>query len=372
MRRVIVFVCFVFLCSFVVGSSGVSPPSYDLDFEPNFSGDFVFDFIADDGIVSELSVIGDLAEYVTLDKTKIVGRESVVASLRLPGKVDIPGTNAIRIAAKQVSEENAGIGISAEVRGLIRIDVPYPGKYVELDLRAPDANVGEEVNLTLIANSRGQENVVAEIIVQIFKDGEKIEGFEFRPQSIVAGDSLGLSILLGTEGYVAGDYVATALAYYGEDGFSRDDNDFRLGEFRVDILNYTKDFQAGKISRMDIEVESFWNTPIDNLYAEVFVVGSQEVGFLTTTTNLKSWSKKTIQGFLDTSEIDDEVAQANVTIHYANSSTSKIVDLNIIRGIDYTIYFVVFGVLVIFGFLIWRVFLFIKKVKHHRGRLKSR
>ena len=74
-------------------------------------------------------VEGDLAEYVTLNKDSLVGSGGVSASLALPIRIETPGTHVIYVGARQLPGEGGGIGIVGNIRGVIKVKVPYPGKY---------------------------------------------------------------------------------------------------------------------------------------------------------------------------------------------------------------------------------------------------
>jgi len=263
----------------VLAISGVSPGSYEVDFEPGLSQNFTFDFIFDEGVNAEVYVSGGLSEYVSLDKDSIVGGERVVATLNLPSNVNKSGLNEIRVGARQILEGEGGVGIVADVGGLIRLEVPYPGKYVELELVVPNANAGDLVDLSLKAYNRGEETVDVALLIQIFMDEDvpyatdlMVEEIKFDSVTIKPSEMEVFSTSLNTLDYSPGDYVATALGDYGEENLARGDNFFRLGELYVKILNYSKTFEEGGIERFSIEVESFWNNPINELYAEAILM----------------------------------------------------------------------------------------------------
>lgn len=358
----------IFLCSGVFALSGVSPGSYEINYDGVFSGDFVFEFVFDKGVEAELYVDGDLAEYVSLDKEKLIGGGKVTASLSLPEEVDSPGVNRIRIGARQISSGEGGIGIVSDVRGIIKVNIPYPGKYVELDLNAPNANVGEFVNLSLTIFNRGEENVSVDSMIQIFKDGEFLETIEFEDKKVISLDSVTLDYALDTSEYSPGDYTATALVNYSGAELARDDNPFKLGEFLIKIVNYTQEVNEDKLSRFLVEVESFYNDPIGGLYASLEISGNEEAGFISPTIKLNPWSKGTLEGFVDVSELGGETFEAELTIYYGNESVSEKVSVVILKGKDSILFWVLLSSLVILGLLIWRVWVFVKRTRKKKKK----
>jgi hypothetical protein len=368
MKRLVVFGMLIFLCSGAFAISGVSPGSYEIDFESGMSKDFVFHFVFDEGVRAEIYLEGDLAEYMSVDKSEISGKESVVASLNFPEVVDSPGVNKVRVGARQIVSDANGVGVAANVRGVIKINIPYPGRWIDLELVAPNVNVGEAVNMKLKIFNRGSDDVLVSPMIQIFKDEEFLDNFDLKRVRVAASESVDVEFDLNSSVYSVGDYMATALADYGEERLARDDNPFKIGELRVEILNYTRNFEEGGIRKFEIEVESFWNNKIDDLYAEVIVDGDDDIGFVTPITELKAWGTKTLEGFLDVSDVGTKTLDASIVLYYNNRTSSESVELSVELGYDYSNLFFVFGILIVVGLIVWRVVVFVKRVKKHRRK----
>ena len=352
MRVMIFFVSCIFLCSGVFAISGVNPRSYEINFEPNYSADFNFNFVIDGNLKVDLYAEGDLSEYVSLNKKKIFDREKVVASLNLPSEVDSPGVNQIRIVA-------------GDVVGVIKINVPYPDKYVELRLSAPNINIGEIVNVSLNVFSRGNDSVMVEPRIEIYKDDKKLETIEISGEEIGSRESRKFNIFLNTSNYSVGDYLTVAIVDYNG-RVTRVENLFRVGESSVKILDYTRKFRENKVDKFEIEIESLWNSNMDDLYIEVNVLGLEDIGFVTPVIKLGAWRKAIIAGFLDTTNILDNEFEAEIILHYEDEINSQIVQLKISKGFDYTFYGVLIGCIVILGFSIWRGKIFVRKYKKYK------
>ena len=365
--KVILFVVVIFLSSGVFAISGVSPRAYDIDFVSNYEGEFNFNFVIDGSSEVDLFVRGDLSEYVSLDRDRISGREGVMVSLHLPSEIDSPGVNQIQIVA-------------GDVVGVIRVNVPYPEKYVELKLGAPNVNVGDMVNINLEVFSKGSEAVVVEPKVEIYKiedwedisegrgireANELIESIEADVSEIRVAESKLFEWDIDSSNYSMGRYLVIAIVNYS-DGIVQIENSFKSGGSLVRILNYTREFRENKIDRFEIEIESLSDDNIDDLYAEINIDGFNEAGFVTTGVGLKKWETTKLVGFLDSAEISEYEIGAEIILHYNEETTSQNVELNILKGFDYVFYIVVFTGLIVVGLLIWKGKGFVEKYKRLR------
>ena len=368
MKRFVFLVMLVFACSGAFAISGVSPGSYEIDFQPGLSREVVFNFIFDDGVKAEIYLEGDLSEHMSVDKNEISGSDSVVVSLNFPESIDSPGVNKVRVGARQIVDDVSGVGVAADVRGVVKVNVPYPGRWIDLELASPNTNVGDVVDMKLKIFNRGNESVVVSPMIQIFKDGEFLDNFDLELVRISPADFKEVGFSLDSSRYSPGDYVATALGDYGDERLARDDDPFRLGELFVKIVNYSRNFDEGGIEKFKIEVESFWNDDIDDLYAEVIVDDFENAGFITPVTELGAWKSKSLDGFLDVSSIGVEVLEADIVLHYQNKTSSERIKLNIELAYDYSNLFFVLAILIVVGLIVWRVVVFAKSVKKHRRK----
>ncbi|MCK5449666.1 hypothetical protein KAI32_02275 [Candidatus Pacearchaeota archaeon] len=339
MGRGIVFLVFflVLSCDGVYALSGVSPASYEIDFKPNLKQNFNFNFLFDEDIEAEVYVSGDLKDYVKLDKKFLKGGGRVIASIDFPSEIEIPGVHRIRIGAKQLASEGGGIAIVSDVGGVIKVKVPYPGKYVGLEFKTSNANVGEDINLELIVSSMGKEDIYAHPILKIFNSDGEIEQIDLGEKFIASTKSAEFLKKLSTVNYKPGDYEVSAVVEYGGEKPVIASVPFRLGELRVEISNWTKVFERDKINRFEIRIESLWNDPIESLYASVEIV-DYNVQFSTPSISLEPWKKDILTGFFDARDIDEEKFKANITLFYDGHTTSKIVDLEFEKEFDSRLY----------------------------------
>jgi len=332
-------VILVFLCSGVLAVEGVSPGSYDVDFEPGLERDFVFNFVLDG--IEELRVEGALSEYVELNKLEVVVREGVVAHMKLPENLEKFGENEVWIVA-------------GGVRGLIRVNVAYPERFVGLDLSAPNVNLGEDVELRLKISNLGREQVFVNPSILIYDSNrDLIDEIFFEGDRLNVSGVLNFQEILMTSNYSAGDYLAVARVDYG-DGVILEENVFRLGEFGIRILNYSEEFYGGRVNRLEIEVESLWDEKISDVYAEFRVIGS-DLGFDSDIVQLDAWEKKILVGFFDAEELSQDVDIEVKLYSEGREVSSESLKLKFLKGFPWVSLIEILVGLGIVVFLLWRI-----------------
>jgi len=218
---------------------------------------------------------------------------------------------------------------------------------VAMELRAPNANAGEIVNLSVKIFNQGEEDVTVSSNIQIFKEGSLIENIDLGNISVAAMNSVVVNSPFDSSGLSPGDYNTVVSGEYDSGQVVTEENPFRLGELFVKVINYTRGFREDKVERFDIEVESFYNNPIKDLYAEVNIIGVENASFITSVGKLREWRTQTLEGFLDTSDIESEDFQGEIILHYGNKTTSEIVNLKLILDYDYTLLLVIIGCFVV-------------------------
>lgn len=355
-KRVMFVLAFIFLCYGVLAVSGVSPSNYDVDFKSGFESNFTFNFISDEGIVSRLSVDGDLAKYVSLDRYRISGSEKVVAIMKLPEKVENYGVNKIRVSARQVPENNEGIGMISDVGGIIRITVPYPWKYAETSLKIPDGSQESLLNISLNVKNLGNLTITAKSQAQIFENDKLKEILYFDDVKISPLEEVSLSKKVNVSNYF-GDYGVVALVDYGGAEQSRAEDFFRIGKLFIDVKNYTKEVKKSLSVPFFVNVTNLWNNEIDNFYAEVSV---DNFNFSSPLEKINSWEDKSLVIYLDTSKMEGSV-DGNLTLFYGDASMSFPVSFEIKE--DFFVTLIIIIIVLVFIFLLVFYFIFGKRFR---------
>jgi len=371
----IIILMFFFMIDTVISFTGVSPGSYDVNFKPGeiFEDTFVFNFKSSNNEASfDMEVEGDLAKYVTLSSDKLESPGEFSLVLKLPLEIEKPGPHRIFIIAYPVFVDdgrNQLIKIRSAVKGLINVYVPYPGKYADLNLKVEDANAGDDVKYTLDIFSRGKDSIITNSRIEVVDiKNITVETFDIGNDAILSQESVTISSKLNTKEIGAGSYRAIAYSIYDGKVAEVEDN-FRLGSLNVKILNYSRELDREKINSIFVKVQSGWNDPINNLFAEMTILETNET-IKTPSVDLLPWAVKVIKSHFDTTSLEElEIDKFNVRIilNYHGKTTEEIVVIRLKNDeFDYKLW----GGIVI-GVLITILFLYLVIVKIYNLGKKS-
>ena len=327
-----------------VSALGIIPAIVEEEFSPGLEKTIIYNVMEKDSN-KEIKIYaeGELAQYVSFDKQKLIGGGEFSATLKLPEEIKKFGRQRIFIVAEEVIEQDeevvSTVGTSVTIKGIIDINIPYPGKYLEISLKSNDVNVGEPVNFELEIVSWGKEDVIAAPKIEIFSLPEQklIETLQFKEREIKSRETIKLGKTLDTADYNAGNYRAIATINYGGDEPAKAESDFRIGELVIDIIDYTKQIIIKDFQSFNIEIESKWNDKIDGVYAEVFIFDESKIlaDFKTSSAELIPWERKNITGFFDTNNFEEGFYDANITLFYygkdVGKSASELVEVEFIK-----------------------------------------
>jgi len=302
------------------------PSNNELDFKPGLEKTFNFAVSASRMDV-ELSVSGYLSEYVTLSKTLIKSENTdrtFKVIVKLPEKIENPGHHKVWIAAKEVidnSKISGNVGTSCDAMVYILIHILNTGKYVEMILSAPNVNLNKPVNFAVNLKSFGKEDISSiKAAIDVYSpDNEKLATVYTDEKPLKSNTEETLHAQLSTIGYHAGTYSAVAILNY--DGETKEDKkSFRIGELKIKIINYTREFENDIINKFDIEIESDWGNDIKDVYSEIKI---NEDIIKTPNIGLSPWEKKIITAYWDTTNIQAGFYDAEITIYYEDKTTTE-------------------------------------------------
>lgn len=344
----VVSLIFVFVIFFIqnVSALGVSPAIVRLNFYPGLEQTITYR-VSGISETKEMSlrVEGDLAKYVTLDRGTLIGPGGFSMIIKLPNQIDIPGTHRLSVfVAEKIDEELAGgaVGTSVTVVPAIDIFVPYPGKWLDINLEAQDVNINEPVNFILNIKSQGSDEITTTPRIEIYSEtGNSLETIYFNERTIKSQEEIALTKALDTTSFNPGTYTAIAIVDY--DGkTATSEKSFKIGELIINILNYTREIVINKIQAFDLGIESGWNDIIDGAYGEILISnsssGQKMAEFKTSSTSLIPWESRIITGYFDTSNFTAGNYSANITLIYygkeVGKSSSEIVEVRFVEKPD--------------------------------------
>ncbi len=344
-KKSLILFCFVSLFIIFSYSSvfalGLAPAKREVNFEPGYKFAVTYIILTKDSNQDyEVYAEGFYKDYVKFDQTIFTGSGSVTAYVTLPEKPIKYGPNNLYIRIKEINKEIRGVSTILDVGALIRVHVPYPGKYAEISkLRVQNVNENEPINLELVVSSRGDENITVNPWLEFYSDNELIDTIELSEQLIPAKMEYIYEEKIDSTSYPSGIYNITAYADYGP-GTANRTIPFRIGTLFVDIINYTEEVVAGKINPFEIEIESKWNSDIDKIYALVELKNQtgKVLEFKTPPTDLKKWESDTLKAYLNAENLNVGEYETDLTLFYEDATTKKQATIKIIkaRGSFYT------------------------------------
>ena len=342
-RGVILFILIALISN--VYAIGISPAVKELNFQPNLKETFRIEVVnnADYDIEATLYLGGDLAQYAALSKESILIKkgQSAVAfyTIKLQENLAVPGLHLLKIGAMENLPsyvEGTGISARTSVESLLKIFVPYPGKYAEMSFNINNVNINDPVIFNIQLTNLGKEQIQkAKAIIEIYESNLKIASLNTNEMPI-ASESAGMLTATYADTSKPGIFLAKALVDY--DGILiNDSKEFRIGILFVDIINHTKQFKQDAINPFDIQIASKWNSRIDDIYGEIEIYQDNKKitpAFKTPSTDLAPWEKKTLTSYWDTTGLLPAAYQAKITLYYMNFTTQEIMDISIIKKFE--------------------------------------
>lgn len=350
------------------GGVGISPAYYKDFFEPGLEKTYTFhSFNTDANKGINLYIEGDLAPYINLSRTYILGSGEFTATIKLPAQLDKPGVHKISIGAIESTGEitDANIGGVAAIQGRIDIFVPYPGKYAETTFKISNINQGEEAPFEIEIQNLGTQSLEVKPIIEIFKinSTNPLLTKRLTETEMESKETLTIIDTLNTRDFPPGEYKAIATVDWGKEK-TQINNTFRIGEFLVEIIDYNYQFYEGKINPFSIQVQNKWNLEISEVFAEVSITDQGKVvgDFKTISVDTSPWETKNITGYFDTTGLEIKRYTARILLSYGGETSSKLVAIYINKPPvktykNYIITATLILILIIstFIYLVWKV-----------------
>jgi len=349
---------------------GLTPALAEVNYEPglNFSVGFsVVGADADQRI--KVYADGDFNDSVTFDKTEIKGREGFTANIILPDSAPKPGKNRLYIRVSEIKDENSGLGYRLDVGALIAIYVPYPGKYAEITaFSANDVNEAEPLNFFLEVSNSGKEDLFVSADVELSSENQSTRSVSLGSRYMASQTKEKFEKSFDTNGMQPGIYNAKAIVKYDINSTSAE-KEVKIGTMFVRINNWSSEVEVGKIDKFQIEIESLWNSKIENINAGVNVTqGSNFIGyFRTPSVSLNAWKKDVLEGFFDAEKVKPGVYNANITLFYGNKTSDKVVSFSVVKKSSVP-WILIIGIAVAVLIIGIVVYIYVKKKKSKKRK----
>ena len=312
----------------------IQPPKMELAFEPGKTVEFGYamgGYRGEGNLSLRIYAIGDLNTSIVLNtnSTTLNPGEWKAFSFQIayPSLLN-PGIHTNGIVIEE--EGNPGEGVAA-VSGIIiplYIQVPYPGKYLDVRLEASDTPVDRDVPLTLHLTSKGSEDLESVSGVLSFHNTHNtfLENLTLASFSMQAMDQKEMLFSWDPQNDSAGSYYAIATIFY-DGNMKQAQASFKIGEAFIEIvsINGTR-LLKDQIGKIDVELANKWNSIIPDAYLEIEVYdtkGNSIKKSRTETFSIASWQTSIISSYLDVHGLDVATYSGKATVFYGPKTTSK-------------------------------------------------
>ncbi|MBW2993770.1 hypothetical protein KY317_04310 [Candidatus Woesearchaeota archaeon] len=336
---IILLIFFILIFPDVVLAVGISPFDFETNMRYGESQTFQFyavntmnypmniEITAGSEYLSEFTVLEHNLLYVQPNEWK-----PFTVIINYPSEPLNPGIHSFKVSVTEKREETGMITARASVSSKVKIREAYPGIYAEAQLKIQDKNINEIIPIRVILNNYGTDTInTAGGFVDIYFNEEKVKTLELSQiNDIETFASKMMSAEFDTTGFNPGRYTAKATVTYDEKTITAE-GEFKIGTLYVDIIDFTKQAQQNKINPFEITIESKWNEPISNVYADVNVMENNLIAtsFKTISVNLEKWEQKTILGYLDAEELSLGIHDVEIYLNYHGHQTIEKAKINL-------------------------------------------
>jgi len=350
---IVVITAFLVAFILVVGRAeaiGLTPGRTTLDFEAGAEKEISFTIINNEHkeFNALVYVEGDMKNSVTIEKNIIEFKETDNSKdfrfkFRMPESMEKPGEYWTKIIVMEIPSEitpkkpegQAVVATTAVVHQ-IKVKVPYPGKYVNIEVSVSEAEPGETATFFVKLFSLGTEKIYqASAIVDILgPTNEKIDSIESDIISIEP-KTTGELIIPWKANVNPGLYQAVITVNYdGKAASVR--KTFSIGTLRIEVLDIkVRNFVLGEIAKFEINVENKWNERVENVYAEMTITnqrGDVIGNFKSASIDVEPLQRATLYAYWDTQGVEKGTYDAKLVLHYANKTSEKM--LKTIVGLE--------------------------------------
>jgi len=253
--------------------------------------------------------------------------------MKLPERLEPPGDHWGKIvvmelpAGWEAPEGETRIIATVAVMHQVRVKVPYPGKFLQLDMSVQEATPKEPVKFFVKLYNLGKEDIAkATASIDILgPTNDVIATIETEPASIKSMQKGELMAVWNAEVNPGMYHASATVRYDGEVG--KTEKTFYVGNMLVDVLDIkVKDFSLGSVAKFDMLVENKWNQPIKNVYAHMRIYDKDDnkvADFKSASLDMEAYEKAHLYAYWDTEGIQEGDYKAKLELHYGDRVTER-------------------------------------------------
>jgi len=321
-----------------VSAVGISPVKRIYDYKPGLEDTLEFQAISNSGVPGyvDITLEGDLAKYgeVINDSAFLQNgeRHKFLVHFKLPdsGLEDLVGKQTLWIRVEERPPDSASttIAVTTAVRGVIVVNFPYPGKYLDISsFNIENVKEGENTAVKFGVVSRGSETTIFTTSLSLYDPtGQTIYEKNFDAKILEADQEYSGNALLDTKLFKPGAYSAKLFLKY-EDEEKTAETTFLVGEKNISIDAFLPQILSyGKINEVTISAKSLWNDAFSKVFAVIEIANKSAT---TPTKGLQPFGSTNLVQFIDTSELDEGLYDADVTVYFDDNVKKKTFSVNI-------------------------------------------
>ena len=285
-------------------------------------------------------------------------------TIRFPDEFIEPGVYgfSLRVTEKKDPRDlSAGIGTLIAVSKAFTVNVYSHEKALDITLGAGNVNENGTVPFTVDLISRTYsdiDSIWAGITIYDFNN-KSVGKVNTNEGSLGALRSGSLEAFFNTTGLTANTYSATAIVHF--DGKQKSaEAEFKIGALDITIKNYTSVLEQG-FSEFIVEVVNNWGNRVNNVYAKLFVNGTELLQ--TPSIYLGSWAEGKLKGIVKI-DLEPGEYEAILELFYEGESKEKKIMITVIKSSgeskEILFYLMIAGIVVIV-ILVTLIFFFLVK-----------
>jgi hypothetical protein len=304
---------------FAIGATGCG--ARYVDYEPYARIDFEHTIINAHGF--RVTLEGVWADSIVI--TEEIGN-TIRGYLTIPPNWDTPGTMNNFVVFHEIAQPGrTGTAVAlTRVRCPIYVRVPYPGQYLEFDVKTADINEGDTARATYYVGSRGDDPVDdARLTITVEKNGTTHATYSERMRRIQPREEITDTVDLTTQELAPGIYSVFGELSYATDTI-RVERSIRVGELDVNITNYTRMVPTADFTRLEFVFENLWNSPVNEVVFTYRIANEQQrfAQVRSETFSIRPFATTTIRSIAETPGIVEGTAFIEYTIAFDGNTKS--------------------------------------------------
>lgn len=321
-----------------VNALGISPGRKTIYFEPNLEKDIILTVFNNEhrDFTATIFTRGEFGSYIELKQTELKfsseeSEKSFNYKIKLPEKIDKPGTHQAEIVVREISEAKEGEDIIIDalvaVISQLNIEVPYPGKYATANLDIVNTKPNEEVKFFIRITNLGEEDIenASATIIILDQNNNEIAKLNTDSKTIKTKDRK--ELIGGWNANVSlGEYKAEVTVYY-DDLKTTIERSFTIGDFFLKPLDISvKNFKLGQIAKFNILVENLANREIKDAAAQLLLFDENEnkvMDIKSTPTGIEALSKKELIAYWDTENVKAGTYIGKIILSYEGKTSER-------------------------------------------------